>query len=284
MYKIANVIFDIQNVKNDDMIKGLLDFYTTDSIPDITYKIKYVDDFSTFDIHDCFSLSQNLYIQKNDNFFTYYYVLENSIYAVVVEKNNLCIIYLPKEIISSSLHKYFLPSILGLERHIIKKDSFFLHSSSIVFQNHGILFTAPSGGGKSTQADLWMQYMDANIINGDRNTVGKENNKWYIYGTPFSGSSQYCINKKVKLSAIIILLKGNNNTLVRMNPKDFSKIFSQVTVNPWNKAFCDKIMNLVIELCNTIPVYVYTCVKDESAVLCLYNLLVKDGVFNEFVK
>lgn len=34
-------------------------------------------------------------------------------------------------------------------------DCFQLHASVIRVNGHGILFSAPSGTGKSTQADLW---------------------------------------------------------------------------------------------------------------------------------
>lgn len=176
---------------------------------------------------------------------------------------------------------FFIPSLLCLERVLIEKETFVFHSSNINFKNQSILFTGNSGGGKSTQADLWAKYKDAEILNGDRNILGKEENQWFTYGTPFSGSSPYCVNKKNPLDAIIILEKGPINQIRRLDIQGFNQIFSQVTVNPWDKEFCNKIMDLIIQLCNEIPIYVYSCTKDESAVNYLYETLVKDGVIHD---
>ena len=56
----------------------------------------------------------------------------------------------------------------------------------IAFQNKAILFSAPSGTGKSTQADLWQKYVrGVEIINGDRAIIGIEDNGVKAYGLPF---------------------------------------------------------------------------------------------------
>lgn len=189
-----------------------------------------------------------------------------------------------KDALDTTFHRYFLPTLLGLERVLIYKNSFILHSSYISLDKQGILFTAPSGGGKSTQADLWMKYKKAEILNGDKNIVGKDNSNWYIYGTPFSGSSQYCVNRSTPLNAIIILEKGPENIVKRLDLKGFSKIFSQTTVNPWDQEFSAKIMDLIMRVCSEVPIYLYSCTKDESAVDDLYEVLVKDGVLHGFGK
>lgn len=59
-------------------------------------------------------------------------------------------------------------SLFALERRMLQKDSFILHSAYIRHRGRAILFSAPSGTGKSTQASLWAQYAGAEIINGDR--------------------------------------------------------------------------------------------------------------------
>ena len=49
-------------------------------------------------------------------------------------------------------------SLFALERRMLQKDSFILHSAYIRHRGRAILFSAPSGTGKSTQASLWAQY------------------------------------------------------------------------------------------------------------------------------
>lgn len=52
-------------------------------------------------------------------------------------------------------------SLFALERRMLQKDSFILHSAYIRHRGRAILFSAPSGTGKSTQASLWAQYAGA---------------------------------------------------------------------------------------------------------------------------
>ena len=85
------------------------------------------------------------------------------------------------------------------------------------------------------------------------------------------------MNETHPIKAIIILEKGLDNDLIRVNNLGFSKIFSQVTVNPWDKDFCSKLMNLVIDACSEIPIYIYSCTKEKDAVDVLYNELFNGG-------
>ena len=55
-------------------------------------------------------------------------------------------------------------SLFALERRMLQKDSFILHSAYIRHRGRAILFSAPSGTGKSTQASLWAQYAGAAFL------------------------------------------------------------------------------------------------------------------------
>ena len=63
-----------------------------------------------------------------------------------------------------------------------------LHSSYIVTrQEQGILFSGPSGIGKSTQAALWQRYAGAEIVNGDRALVRPDTGT--VSGVFYAGTS-----------------------------------------------------------------------------------------------
>lgn len=63
-----------------------------------------------------------------------------------------------------------------------------LHSSYIVTrQGQGILFSGPSGIGKSTQAALWQRYAGAEIVNGDRALVRPDTGT--VSGVFYAGTS-----------------------------------------------------------------------------------------------
>jgi len=157
--------------------------------------------------------------------------------------------------------------IINIEQILNKKGAFMLHSSFIKYKDKAILFSAPSGTGKSTQADLWNNYENAEIINGDRAGIQKINNKWRAYGLPYAGSSYIFKNKSALLSNIIVLRQGKENKLRRLSPREaFIKIYSETTVHTWDSEFQENIINMVTDLVQEIPVYLYECLPDKSAV------------------
>ena len=168
--------------------------------------------------------------------------------------------------------------IMNIENVLNKFNGFILHSSFINWQNNGILFSAPSGTGKSTQADLWNKHENAEIINGDRAGVRNIDGVWSAYGLPVAGSSGIYKNKKVQISHIIVLRQGTENKLTRLSPRDaFIKIYSETTIHTWDDEFQGNILNMISDLVQNVPVYLYECLPDESAVEFLKEQIMKDN-------
>lgn len=186
--------------------------------------------------------------------------------------------------------KYFkysqdIINAMSLEYILNINNAFMLHSSFIKHKNKAILFSAPSGTGKSTQADLWDKYENAEIINGDRAGIRKIGDEWTAYGLPFAGSSHIFKNKKAPISHIIILRQGKENKLKRLSPREaFIKIYSETTIHTWDKEFQNNIVNMITDLVQNIPVYQYECLPDKSAVEFLKQKIEEDnngGILNE---
>ena len=277
MYDIGNVILKIENVIDMQMLISLNEFEKESAKVDIVYRLHYVDVFPKSEEKIVYANS-NLMVQKSLFGYRYIHFIEDRIFAITEENGNNFDIYLLKSIKEAKLHPYFLLSLLWIERIIVHKKEFLLHSAYVSYKEQGILFTAPSGGGKSTQAELWKVNKEADILNGDRSIVRKKDDKWMIYGTPYSGTSPYCVNITTPLNAIIILEKSMANQIERIGIKGFSKILAQTMINPWDKEMCNSIMELVKLVCEEIPIYKYSCRKDASAVEDLYRRLVEDGV------
>lgn len=163
---------------------------------------------------------------------------------------------------------------LESERLIANNNGLLLHSSYISFNNQGILFTAPSGTGKSTQADLWNTLRGAKILNGDRSAIRKINDVFYTMGVPFSGSSNICENVTLPLKCIVYLAQAKSTCISKLEGYEaFKRIWEGVGVNHWDKKNVDIISSLVSEIIKTIPIYYLECTPDESAVLALERML-----------
>ena len=166
---------------------------------------------------------------------------------------------------------------LESERLIALNQGLLLHSSYINYKNKGILFTAPSGTGKSTQADLWHELRGAEILNGDRCAIRKIDGIFYTMGVPFSGSSNICKNVTLPLSCIVYLGQAKSTTITKLEGYEaFKRLWEGVGVNLWDKENTDIISTLVSEIVENIPIYYLNCTPDELAVQALEGVLNHD--------
>ena len=165
---------------------------------------------------------------------------------------------------------------LCAEHLVAKAGGFLFHCAYIAWKGKSILFTAPSGTGKSTQADLWEKYRGAEIINGDRAAVCKKDNMLVAEGIPFSGSSRYCHNLALPLTAVVYLSQAPVTTIRKLHGMEaFLKVWEGVSVNSWIKEDVEQVSDAVQQLVTEIPVYHLACTPDESAVIALEEALRK---------
>lgn len=169
--------------------------------------------------------------------------------------------------------------LLPLNNIFAESKRLFLHSSQICYNNKGIIFTGPSGMGKTTQSKLWEKYKNAKIVCNDRTIITKDNNKYKTYGLPIDGSSPIRSTDSYELAAIVVLQQSLDNKIEKMNvSKTIASLMSQMIVSDWNSENKENIMNMIIELYQGIPVYKLSCTKDEKAVECLFEKLIYDEV------
>lgn len=156
---------------------------------------------------------------------------------------------------------------IGMEKLFIKKDVLMIHAAFIRWNEKGILFTAPSGTGKSTQADLWKKYEQADILNGDRAAVRKANNRWQAYGLPYAGSSGIYRNEHALLAAVIVLRQAKQNRIRRLNALEIvQNVYPELTIHRWDPDFVEQALTLLTELSNEVPFYLLECRPDQEAV------------------
>ena len=156
-----------------------------------------------------------------------------------------------------------------------KKGILFFHASQIETHGKGILFTAPSGTGKSTQAKLWKKYRDARIICNDRTLVREGK----TYGYPVDGSEPVRSGEVLSLGAIVLLGQGKENTIERLPKKEAVKrVLPQLVIAFWDPMARVEAMEQLISLLENYPIYFLNCIPEESAVQCLEQQLIYDGV------
>lgn len=166
---------------------------------------------------------------------------------------------------------------LGFEEYLLRRNKLCLHASCIDTALGGILFSGPSGIGKSTQAELWRKHRQARPINGDRPIVSKEDQTWLAWGSPYAGSSKVYVNDSCTVTSIILLKQASTCALRKLSHAEaFHGIWTGLTVRTWDRSFVEAASSLAIELVSTVPVYEFCCTPDEKAVKFLEAELRKE--------
>lgn len=149
-----------------------------------------------------------------------------------------------------------------------------IHAAALNLEGRGILFSAPSGTGKTTQAGLWKKHMGARVMNGDRAAVRLGGDKAVVYGIPWSGSSRESYNGKAPLSAIVILKQSPDNKVRRLSgPESAALLLPRCFLPSFDKEMMNIAVNTFTSLINIVPVYLLECRPDKEAVDVLSSRL-----------
>ena len=168
-------------------------------------------------------------------------------------------------------------SMLALEKHLVLQNSFVFHCSYLDFEGKAILFSGPSGIGKTTHTNLWCQYLPdrAKVLNGDKCLLSREGNTFYANGWPICGSSGICHNERREVRAVVLLQQAPENRLIEEKKiLTFRRVLEQLTVNYWNREFTDAAMTFADSLVSTLPCFTYGCNISREAVDTLYQQLI----------
>lgn len=217
---------------------------------------------------------------QDDSGKEYCFHLKDSYYHAVTilnEKEGKCY-YISQGWLAEKVNNgYHLENFFWLEKILQMFQCMVLHSCHIQKDGEAILFTVPSGTGKSTQGDLWVQYNDAEVINGDRTAIRKVNGQWMAYGLPFCGTSGIHKNHQEPIRGITVIRQYPENRAMVLRGRDaFSAIYSELTINAWNRESVDEAMQWTMDLISEIPVYGFLCTKEPDAVAVLEQFMIEN--------
>lgn len=197
-----------------------------------------------------------------------------------MSEDTACIFLNPKGIEQLSIDPVF-SSLFALERHLLKKDALVLHCAYIQYHHSAILFSGPSGIGKSTQAGLWRKYQNCPTVNGDRALLRQIEGRWYADGWPVCGTSEICCKKLLPINALVLLSRGTCNHIQRPGTADtFKALYAQLTINSWHRDITFQSIDLLEDLIHTVPVFQLQCTISRQAVDVLEEALEAENEVN----
>ena len=143
-----------------------------------------------------------------------------------------------------------------------------LHSSCIVVDGVAYAFSADSGTGKSTHANLWLKYFGdrAYMLNDDKPAIRKIDGKIYACGTPWSGKYDYSKPENVRLGAICFIERSETNWIKKADTsKAVFNIFSQ-TVRKLPLNGMNLLFDVIEDIFSSVDLYELGCNISKEAV------------------
>lgn len=170
---------------------------------------------------------------------------------------------------------HYALGILGsliIKNRIIMYDGLAVHASAIKQDGRGIIFAAPSGTGKSTHAKLWEDNFGARILNDDCPVLRLIDGRPFVFGTPWSGSSDKFENSSAPLSGIVILEQSHDNKIYRLNSSEIiQKLLPRCFLPYYDKVLMSMGINTFDRIVSSTPVYLLECTPEKEAMELVYQ-------------
>lgn len=234
------------------------------------------------------------YIEPMSKYLTPQYERENHVYGIynyqdepliayhwgslfhgfAIWPDRFAVTFDPQMLGQPSLREDWFFSICAFHRQLLIRDACVLHASYIDIGGEAILFTGPSGIGKSTQAGLWVEHAGAQIINGDRALLRMIDGRWHVFGYPSCGTSGICINRTLPLRAIISLSQGIANTVAPLSAAGAIRtLVSATELYPWVQNEFELALRVATGIAAQTPILRLVCTPDINAVDVLKQYL-----------
>ena len=100
-----------------------------------------------------------------------------------------------------------------------------------------------------------------------------QDGKWLAFGTPWCGTGGEQINRQVPVQAMVILQQGEYNRVTPLQGQErLMEVKPQVFAG-WDSAIQEKMITLLGDFLETVPVLRLECTPDVRAVDVLYDYL-----------
>ena len=148
-----------------------------------------------------------------------------------------------------------------------KHNRFAIHSASMLYKDKVWLFSAHSGGGKSTHVSLWKDLFKVSDVNGDLNLLAMEENRAVVYGLPWCGTSGIYRTGRYPLGGIVFLSQGDKEELLPFAKGEKPLYIMQRMISPaWTKEMMEKNLDMGKRLASSgIGLWKLSCTKNKSA-------------------
>lgn len=284
-YRIANNLIELKGLQSEYLAHRLSAYLETDThtMSDITVSFKLNSDITVPEGKDFKRLETWYWIDRGDKGFTA--IKQNTITRETIIRmdfNKSCSDVTIEYIDIDGLFIDF--STERLLHHVLgdafsfcqtARGNMLLHSAAASYKGQAVLFSAPSGTGKSTHTSLWKKYYpdDVVLFNDDTPIITDIDGELFACGTPWSGKTEINENIIIPLKSIVFLKQGNENSIKKLSTVESVIKLLQETRKPVFEELMEKHMNFINKIIESTPVYELTCNISKEAVDLVKNVI-----------
>lgn len=156
-------------------------------------------------------------------------------------------------------------------------DTLLFHGSVVAVEDCAYLFTAKSGTGKSTHTRLWREVFGsrAYMVNDDKPLLRIQGGTVYACGTPWDGKHRLSTNAMVPLKGLCILERDRSNHIEPISLREAFPMLLQQSYRPTEPAQLVRVLNLLEQIGQAVPLYRMGCTIDPEAARMAYRCMHK---------
>lgn len=159
---------------------------------------------------------------------------------------------------------------------VLFENAMSVHSASVLYNDKAVVFSASSGTGKSTQANMWHKYLGCEVLDGDVTVCREIDGKLFVYGLPWCGSSNQYVNKKAELGALVFLKQAKENSVRKPDLKEMiGYVYSSTFSETLTEIMAHKRADMTTKIIEKALILEYSCNMDPEAVTYLCNFINK---------
>lgn len=199
-------------------------------------------------------------------------------------KNEILSISTAREYVEESARKRQMPIryfpgaeydalALATSAALLSHRKVLFHSVSFTYKNKAIVFTGPSGIGKTTQYAQWKRLLrdEVKVISGDMSGIeARDDGDIWVHPSAWNGKEQLHHEHSAPLAGIVVLKQASENTIRKLEPRDaILPAYSQMCVDRRQKEQIRLALALEDRILRQVPVWELSSLGDlDSARLC----------------
>jgi len=151
-----------------------------------------------------------------------------------------------------------------------------MHGAVVSDGSNAIMFTAPSGEGKTTRAKLLIECMPGLfILNGDKPFIRLQNNDVFVYSSPWKGKEGDGVNTSASLKSVFLLERSDHIEISEQTMDESFGFLASQTCMPEQTVNALKTIQLIRELYGKVKIFKFKAPPTREAVMKAWDLSIK---------